>query len=193
METNDLQKLPGYYNLLDFNVDGVIKESEDQIPFGNSEVPENTYNLSLGGEYKGFSLMVQFYGVNNVSRSIPLLNYYFYQNILYDHALDYWSKDNQDASSFLPRWETLGQNIGDYYLYDGSYLRLKTAEVAYTFQDKLIKKLGISTLRIFLNGNNLFLWSHLPDDREAAWSGGAANRGVYPTPRRFNLGFDLNF
>ena len=193
METNDLQKLPGYYNLLDFNTDGVIKASEDKVPYGYSEVPENAYNLSLGAEYKGFSVMVQFYGVNNVSRYIPLQNFLSYQDVLFNHALDYWSKDNPDASSFLPRWKTQGQNIGDYFLYDGSYIRLKTAEVAYTFQDKLIKKMGLSSLRVFLNGNNLFFWSKLPDDREAAFSGGSSYEGTYPTPRRFNLGFDLTF
>lgn len=193
METNDLQKLPGYYNLLDFNVDGVIKESDDKVPYGYSDVPENTYNLSLGAEYKGFSVMAQFYGVNNVSRYIPLQNFLSYQDVLFNHTLDYWSKDNPDASSFLPRWKTNGQNIGDYFLYDGSYIRLKTAEVAYTFQDKLIKKMGLSSLRVFLNGNNLLFWSKLPDDREAAWSGGSSYEGTYPTPRRFNLGIDLTF
>jgi hypothetical protein len=135
--------------------------------------------------------MLQFYGVNNVSRYYPLQNYYFYQTILYEHSLDYWSKDNEDASSFLPRYKTLAQNIGDYYLYDGSYIRLKSAEIAYSLQDKVLKKIGLSSLRIFLNGNNLFFWSKLPDDKEAAWSEGGNT--IYPTPRRFNLGLDLTF
>jgi len=192
-ETNDLAKLPGYYNLMDFNADGVIKSTEDVIPYGYAEVPENTYNCTVGADYKGFSIMLQFYGVNNVSRSLPLLNFYQYQNVVFDHALDYWSKDNPNASSFLPRWKTQGQNIGDYFLYDGSFIRFKTAEIAYTLQDKLVKKLGLSSLKIFLNGNNLYLWSKLPDDREAAWSGGSANQGAYPTPKRYNLGIDLTF
>ena len=192
-ETNDLAKLPGYYNLIDFNGDGVIKTTEDVVPFGYPEVPENTYNFSIGADYKGFSFMLQFYGVNNVSRYIPLNNFYLYQDVLFDHVLDYWSKDNPDASSFIPRWKTQGENIGEYFLYDGSYLRLKTAEIAYTFQDNLVKRIGLSNLRIFLNGNNLFFWSKLPDDREAAWSGGSAAQGAYPTPKRFNLGVDLTF
>ena len=193
MEVNDLQKLPGYYNLLDFNTDGVIKDTEDKIPFGYSEVPQNTYNLSLGADYKGFSIIVQFYAVNNVSRYLPLQDFYYYHDILFNHALDYWSKDNTDASSYLPRWKTQGQNIGDYFIYDGSYVRLKTAEIAYTFQDKLVKKMGLGSLRVFLNSNNMFFWSKLPDDREAAWSGGIATEGAYPMPKRINLGVDLTF
>lgn len=193
IETNDNAKLPGYYNLLDFNADGVIKETEDKVPFGFAEVPENTYNLTLGTDYKGLSLMVQFYGVNNVSRYVPLSNFYLEQNVLFEHVLDYWSKDNPNASSFLPRWKTQGQNIGNYFLFDGSYVRFKTAELAYTLQSRLVRKIGLSSLRVFVNGNNLYLWSKLPDDREASWSGGSANQGAYPTPRRYNLGIDLTF
>lgn len=192
-ETNDLAKLPGYFNLLDFNGDGVIKATEDQIPYGFPEVPENTYNCSFGADYKGFSIQLQFYGVNNVSRYVPLLNFTSYQNVLFDHVLDYWSKDNQNASSFLPRWKTQGQNIGDYFLYDGSFLRFKTAEIAYNLPEKWIKGAGLSSLRVFVNGNNLYLWSKLPDDREAAWSGGSANQGAYPTPKRINMGVDITF
>ncbi|MGV8136636.1 MAG: SusC/RagA family TonB-linked outer membrane protein [Mangrovibacterium sp.] len=192
-ETNDLLKLPGYYNILDFNGDGVITSNDDTVPYGYSEIPENTCNLSLGAGYKGFSIMLQFYGVNNVSRYVPLDNFYQYQNTLFEHVRDYWSEDNQDASSFLPRWKTEGEFIGSYYIYDGSYIRLKTAELAYDFSEKQLKKLGLSDLRLFVNGNNLFFWSDLPDDRESAWSGGAAAQGAYPTPKRINFGFELTF
>ena len=191
-ETNDNAKLPGYYNILDYNGDGVIN-SYDNVPYGYSEVPENTYNLSLGFDYKGFSAMVQFYGVNNVSRTIPFDNFYLYQDVVFTSVADYWSKTNTTATSFLPRWKTQGEFIGNYYVYDGSYIRLKTAEVAYTFKDSFTKRIGLASLRIFLNGNNLFFWSDLPDDREAAWQGGGAAAGSYPTSKRFNLGVDLTF
>ncbi len=201
METNDLQKMPGFYNLLDFNADGYIRNSEDVVPYGYPGVPENTYNLSLGLNYKGFSAMAQLYGVNNVSRSVPLLNFYRYDNIVFSHVRDYWSKDNQNATSFLPRWKTGNKDngslfsIGDYYLYDASFIRLKTIEIAYTFDktNKLLKNSGLSSLRVYLNGNNLFFWSRLPDDREAAWAGGSASSGTYPTVKRINLGIDINF
>jgi len=193
-ETNDLQKLPGYYDLIDFNADGLIKNSEDTPPVGYSGVPQNTANLSLGTKYKGFSFMVQFYGVNNANRYIPFNNYQNDVDIVFGHVRDYWSKDNPNASSFLPRWKTQAENIGDYYLYDASYLRLRTIEVAYSFnQLSWVKSAGFSNLRLFLNGNNLFFWSQLPDDRESTYSGGSATQGAYPTVKRINLGIDLTF
>lgn len=191
-ESNDLLKLPGFYDIADFNADGIIK-ADDAAPTGYPETPQNTYNGALGVEFKGFSCMLQFYGVTNVTRNIPLRNYHLQTDVLFGQMSDYWSQDNTDASSFLPRWKTQGQFIGDYWLYDGSYLRLKTAEIAYTFRDNLIKRSGLAALRIYVNGENLWFWSHLPDDREAAITGGSANEGAYPSVKRVNLGIDITF
>ena len=58
----------------------------------------------------------------------------------------------------------------------------------------MIKKIGLNRFKIFLNGNNLWVWSRMPDDRESNFAGtGSASQGAYPTVRRFNLGikFDL--
>jgi TonB-linked SusC/RagA family outer membrane protein len=193
-ETNDLQKLPGYYDLIDFNADGVIKSSEDAAPVGYSTVPQNTGNLTLGAQVKQLSLMVQLFGVNNANRWIPFQNFRNDIDIVFAHAADYWSKDNPDASSFLPRWKTQAQNIGHYYLYDASYLRLRIVEVAYSFNNKpWVKNAGFTNFRLFLNGNNLYFWSKLPDDRETTHSGANDTQGAYPTTKRINLGIDLTF
>ena len=186
-DSNDAEKLPGYFSILDFNGDGVIN-GYDSAPYGYSTRPQNAYNFSFGADYKGFSVMLQFYGVNNVTRGVYFNNFLEQNDIAYEHTLDFWSKDNPDASSFLPRYQNIGAlKKGQYYLYDGSYLRLKTAEIAYTFKGEKLSKYGISSLKLFLNGNNLIFWSDLPDDREIG-SGGA-----YPTSKRINMGFDINF
>ena len=70
---------------------------------------------------------------------------------------------------------------------DGSYIRLKNAEIAYTFTDGWVRKLGVKNLKIYLNGNNLWVWSKMPDDRESNFAG-SGNQGAYPTVKRFNLG-----
>lgn len=133
--------------------------------------------------------MLQFYGVSNVTRYVTFQNFVSNIDLAYAHTLDYWTKDNPNASSFLPRWKTSGESIGDYFQFDGSYLRLKTAEVAYTFKDDRIKRYGLSSLKVFLNGNNLIFWSKLPDDREQ----GSDIYGAYPTPKLVNLGVDIKF
>ena len=65
-------------------------------------------------------------------------------------------------------------------------------EVAYTWTKGWIKKLGFSSLKIYLNGNNLFLITKMPDDREGNLGGFSGGGGAYPTVRRYNFGIKLN-
>lgn len=186
-DTSDSQRLPGDYYIVDFNGDGVV-DSKDQAPYGYSDTPQNTYNATIGFEWKGFSAFVQFYGVNNVTRVVQLTSFGSQMNTVYDMG-SWWSKDDMNADVVVPRWlsKTSGYSNGTQYYYDGSYIRLKNAEIAYTFYQPWVKKLGVSNLKVFLNGNNLWVWSKMPDDRESNFAG-SGSQGAYPTVRRFNLG-----
>jgi TonB-linked SusC/RagA family outer membrane protein len=190
---NDGQKLPGDYRMLDFDGDGVIDGIRDQAPYGYSTRPQNTYSFSLGTDYKGFSLMVQFYGVNNVTRNVPLENFPNSIDISYSPFLNHWSKENPNAEAYLPRWKVGTGVVANYFQYDASYLRLKTAEIAYTFSGARLKRTGLSSLRLFVNGNNLMFWSKLPDDREQSTAIGGDRFGAYPTSRLINTGIDIKF
>ena len=193
--SSDNQRLPGNYNIIDFDANGVIDWTKDPAPYGYSNRPQNNYNLSVGVEYKGWSAMAQFYGVNNVTRWVSFENFVSNIDILYQQTLDHWSKENPDASYFMPRWKTGGQDNAQIFQYDGSYLRLKTAEIAYTFTGVGLKHYGISALKLYLNGNNLLFWSKMPDDREQQNTEGSAGDrfGAYPTSKRINLGVDIKF
>lgn len=191
--TNDNQKLPGQYVIVDFNGDGVI-DSNDNAPYGFTGTPQNTYNATLGFEWKGFSAFVQFYGVDNVNRYVGFTSLNGNLDTVFDEGT-YWTKYTTNADASMPRWNsTPSYYEGTRYHYDGSYVRLKNAEIAYTFINGWVKKMGLSNFRIYLNGNNLWVWSKMPDDRESNFAGtGLASQGAYPTLRRFNLGikFDL--
>lgn len=188
-DKTDLHKLPGDYYVIDFNADGVI-DSKDNVPYGYSGSPQNTYNATLGLEWKGFSAFVQFYGVNNVTRVVNLTSFGSKLNTVYDLGT-WWANDHNNAEITTPRWtSTPTYNDGTQYMFDGSYVRLKNAEVAYTFNGGWVKSVGLNNLRIFLNGNNLWVWSVMPDDRESNFAG-SGGQGAYPTMRRFNLGLKL--
>lgn len=190
--TNDSQKLPGDFMIVDYNGDGVIN-NDDNVPYGFSGNPQNTYSATIGFDWKGFSAFVQFYGVNNVTRQVVFSSLVGKLNNVYDEG-SYWSKYDTGADIPIPRWNTNkdGADDGTRYMYDGSYIRLKNAEIAYTFTQDWVKKLGVKSLRLYLNGNNLWLWTKMPDDREANFAGtGWASQGAYPTVRRFNLGLKL--
>lgn len=188
-ESNDNQKLPGTYYILDYNGDGVIN-SYDKIPYGYSSSPQNTYSASLGFDYKGWSFFVQFYGVNNVTRQVVFSTFGQKQLIAYDEG-SRWSKYNPNPDVPMPRF---GSTTNDYYdaaryFYDGSYIRLKNIELSYTFTSGWIKSLGLSNLKLYVNGNNLWVWTRMPDDRESNFAGtGWASQGAYPTVKRINFG-----
>ena len=190
-EKDDTQVLIGDHYIVDFNADGVVDETYDQAPYGYTGNPEHTYNATIGWEWKGFSVFAQFYGVTGVTRDVGLASFSNKLLTVYDNG-DWWNPINNDGDVVVPRFTTqVAYNDGTQYLYDGSYFRLKNAEVAYTWTKGWIKKLGFSSLKIYLNGNNLFMITKMPDDREGNgnFSGGG---GAYPTVRRFNLGVKLN-
>ncbi|MBC5605211.1 SusC/RagA family TonB-linked outer membrane protein [Bacteroides difficilis] len=187
--TNNNNKLPGDFNIIDFNADGVI-DSNDRAPYQYSSIPQNTYNATVGFEWKGFSCFVQFYGVNNVTREVTFPTFQNASSVAYVEG-SYWNKNGSGAIPY-PRWTTKTDESasGTRYQFDGSYVRLKNAEISYSFQNNWVKKLGMKSCRLYLNGDNLLLWTKMPDDRESNFSGGSGS-GAYPTVRRFNLGIDI--
>ena len=189
--TNDNQKLPGQYIITDFNGDGVI-DTNDSAPYGFTGTPQNTYNATIGIDYKGFSIYAQFYGVNNVSRYVAFnsLPKPYLHTVFKEGA--YWSPSTPNGIPSLRMNSTPSYYEGTRFLYDGSFCRLKNLEVAYTWNGGWIKSLGLSMLKVYVNGNNLFLWTDMPDDRESNFAGtGLASQGAYPTMKRINFGIKL--
>ncbi len=189
--SDNLNKIAGDFNIIDINGDGVI-DTYDRAPYQYSGVPQNTYSSTFGMEWKGFACFVQFYGVSNVTREVTFPTFRVASNVAYVEGT-YWNKYDGGENPY-PRWTTtLGEDAaGTRYLYDGSYLRLKNLEISYSFNYSKINALGMESCRLYLNGDNLLLWTEMPDDRESNFSGNSSN-GAYPTARRFNLGIDIIF
>ena len=187
--TGNDAKLPGDYYIIDFNGDGIIN-SDDRAPYKYATMPQNTYNASIGGEWKGFSAFVQFYGANNVTREVNFPTFRNTAHVAYAEG-DYWTP-NGTSTLPMPRWATTVDPAaaGTRYWYDGAYLRLKNVELSYTFKNNWLKSIGVNSCRVYLNGNNLYMWTNMPDDRESNTGFGSSD-GAYPTMRRFNLGFDI--
>ena len=75
------------------------------------------------------------------------------------------------------------------WIKNGNYLRLRNAEVGYTFPNKWLEKYRIGSLRFFVNGNNLLTFDHLkfidPESNDGT--------GAYPLQRSWNFGLQINF
>ncbi len=187
----------------DINRDGVI-DSEDRVPIGYPTTPEIIYGLGFSLGYKNFDLSAFFQGSARSSFWIdsnsisPFSDTDGNSNIVSNNALlqviadSYWSEDNRDSHAFWPRLadRIIGNNTqrSTWFMRDGSFLRLKTAELGYTLPKELTQKLNINMLRIYLSGTNLLTFSKFK-----LWDPEMAGNGLgYPVQRVLNFGININ-
>lgn len=187
---------PGYYDMVDFDGDGSYNGTYDNAPYGYPNHPQKTWTLTTGAGYKGLNALIMFYGAQNATRTYDTRNFIKNTYGFYEHTADYWTVDNPDGK-FTTENFSYGTGRTDPLSssYDASIVRLKTVEVSYTFNKKACTKIGVKGLKIYANGNNLYVWTTMPDDREFNGAGTQEStyRGDYPTMKRFNLGLNLNF
>ncbi|MDD5895222.1 MAG: TonB-dependent receptor [Prevotellaceae bacterium] len=183
----------------DMNNDGFI-DDRDETFIGYSDIPENTYALSLGATYKGWGFEVMFQGVDHVSRYYDAdAMYAFYNNgKAKDIHLGRWnpslseSENLANATYPLLHYGSTGdhnQRQNSFFLKNGAFVRLKNVELSYTLPASWIQKAGMSSARIYVNGNNLITWDHL-DGLVDPESNGSSR---YPLLKTFNVGFNVVF
>jgi hypothetical protein len=156
--TNNSNTLPGDFRMVDFNGDGLI-DGNDGVAYGYSEYPQNTYGFSLGADYKGFSAMLQFYGIYNTT-----INTSNFSELNFNAPIMYESLKGSTATPEYgvmdPTYRALMHKrntpTATMHSADGSMFRLKTAELSYTIPAKYTKALSLGSVRVFVNGNNLF-------------------------------------
>lgn len=183
----------------DMNKDGFIDE-RDETFFGYSDVPENTYSLSLGGDYKGISFSILFQGVNKVSRYYDAETMYAFVNggKVKEHHLQRWNPSKSETENLsrakypLLHYDNYGnhnQRQNSFFLKNGDFLRIKNIELAYSLPESVIKKWFMSELRLYVNANNLVTWDKLDKLTDPESKG--SNR--YPIMKTFNFGVNVKF
>ncbi len=189
--------MAGDIKYMDINGDGII-DSNDMVPIGYPTVPEIIYGAGFSLGYRNFDLSAFFQGAArqsfmiDVSAITPFINN-GQRALLKYIADDHWSENDRSHRPFWPRLSeyTIPNNTQNstYWLQDATFLRLKTVEMGYTLPQNLTKKLRINTLRIYLSGSNLLVWSKFK-----LWDPEMAGNGLgYPVQRVYNLGVNINF
>lgn len=191
---------PGDIKYRDINGDGVVN-TYDKVAIGYTTVPEINYGFGVSAGWHGFDASVFFTGVSHVTRIIggQLLfgasyNVMRLGQVYEDVALHHWTKANSNPDAKYPRISLSkidnNQQPSTYWQRDMSFIRLKNAEIGYTIPRKLTKKIGLSTVRAYVQGTNLLTFSKFKLwDPELDASYG----NVYPTVRTVNFGLNLNF
>jgi TonB-linked SusC/RagA family outer membrane protein len=180
----------------DINRDGKITTA-DAVPIGLPTTPEIVYGFGVSVGYKGLDLSVFFQGLANESFWIDAsYTSPFVDNtqLLKVYADSHWAEDNGNIYATWPRlsYNRNTNNVGvlnTWFMRDGTFLRLKQAELGYTIPGKWQQKLHIGNLRFYLSGTNLLLWS-----RFKLWDVEMAGNGLgYPIQRVINMGLNLTF
>ena len=150
---------PGDIKFVDANNDGVI--NDDDRVFQGSPFPDFTFALNGNMRYKNFDLSIGLQGVlgnkiYNATRQ-TLEDVTKGSNFLAS-CLDYWTPENKNASHPRLTWDDPNRNTraeSDRYLENGSYLRLRSVQLGYTFPQTWFKG-AIQHARVYINAENLF-------------------------------------
>jgi TonB-linked SusC/RagA family outer membrane protein len=187
---------PGDIKYKDVNENGIIDLS-DTAPIGYPRTPEWMFGFGGTLEYKGVDFSAFFSGATNTSIFFEGRAFYpfdsgmGYFNIYQEYYDHRWIPGADNSKAQYPRVID-GPNVqtnrrSTVWLKDASYLRLKNVEIGYTLPKNRVKAAGLSDVRAFVNGTNLYTWDRINstiDPESDNW---------YPIQRAFNFGLSINF
>ncbi|MBB3698926.1 TonB-dependent receptor [Flammeovirga yaeyamensis] len=185
----------GDIKLVDINGDGVI-DGDDRELLGDPN-PRYMFGINLGGSFKGFDFNILFNGA--LQRDVVLINEaavpFFLQATPQEWQVEKAWPNSNEYPKFREEYTVNdpGRYFSDFWIQDGKYIRLKNVTVGYTFSADLLKKVGATSARIYVSGDNLWtssaLWSPTIDPEISNGSRGAS----YPQLSVYTTGISLNF
>ncbi len=197
----------GDFIFKDLNGDGVI-DAEDRTFIGSPHA-DLTYGITFSSAYKAFDFTLFFQGSHG-NDIYDLSRYYndFFNLANYnkhERILNAWTPQNTNTDLARVSLNDLNNNIrpSSYYVQDGSYFRLKTFQIGYSFPENIAQKIKASRFRVYFEAYNLFtitnydgldpeigLQSYTSDDRNLDIG---VDRGIYPSSQTFTFGMNINF
>lgn len=184
----------------DLNNDGLIN-TYDVAKIGRGDLPTTVYGFGFDVGYKGFSVAVLFQGISDADRMlagsaiIPFNGGGGLTNA-YAIAEDRWTPESPRQDAFYPRLaygEAENKNntqASSWWVKDVSFMRLKSAQIAYNFPSTFLTRAGIRNASIYLQGINLLTFSKFK-----LWDPelNSDNGSKYPNVRTISLGMNLRF
>lgn len=190
----------GDIRFVDLNGDGVI--DEDDKDYCGTGIPKFETNLNFSGSYKGFDLSFSLSGV--FGHKIYNGNRFFYESMtapinMLSSVADAWRPDHTNTDIPRPVYNDPNGNAreSERFLENGSFVRLRQAQIGYSLPQALLKKVNIEKLRFYVSGENLFtITGYSGVDPEFSTSSplnAGIDRYIYPFTRSFTVGAQLTF
>jgi len=177
--------------------DGKIT-ANDMYTMDKTSIPEIVFGFNFSVNYKDFSLWANFAGAGRVWQYY-VVNARVAVNQLEDVINNRYTPGSMNSKyPILPTQEGIGGGSGgevdglrsDFWLKDATYGRLKTLELSYNLPQNLLSKVKIQSLKVFLNGQNLFTIDNV---KWADPENTASGLDYYPQSKIYNLGINLTF
>jgi TonB-linked SusC/RagA family outer membrane protein len=175
---------PGRFKYEDINDDKIIN-ADDRKHLGDPN-PSLTAGLNLGANYKGFDLSAFFYAslgneICNLTRSYLYFMSFYPTTNKSNELLNAWTPENTNTT--IPKIETAGTEsssgaMNSFYIEDGSYLKLKSLQLGYTFGPDILQAIRLSKLRLYVQAANLFTLTKYTGLDPEFIGGGASVHGV---------------
>ena len=174
--------------------DNTLGKPGDRKVIGNS-TPRFAYGITAGCEYKGFDFEMFWQGIGKRDwfPGQGSAAYWGFTNewqTPLTTSLDYWTTENRNA--FFPKlgWNNGGNRVASTrYLQSASYCRLKSITLGYTIPKAILDKVGVSRLRVYITGENLFTFTPLIK----AFDPETLNNLTYPINKKIAVGLNLTF
>ena len=189
IKQNGLEPQLGDIMYEDVNDDGDINDNDRQI-IGNP-FPELTYSFNIGAGWKNFDFTMFWQGVSGINR------YNWEQATITNGGnmttrwLNRWSESNPNGE--MPKLgNSFNERYSSFWLDNASYLRLKNVELGYTFRNNALKHIGISNLRVYVQGPNLLTITPL-DNNDPEKRTGDTPCDMHPNVKSYSFGVNVNF
>ncbi len=193
----------GGLKIVDVNGDGVL-DTNDRTIIGDP-YPDFTWGITNNFSYKNFDLSFSFQGVQGGELINGDPNYGETKSANVNYNSNRWISPQNPGDGRTP-YEELGFNwmLTDYVVEDASYFALREVNLGYNLPANLAKKLGLSSLRLYTSGQNLFFQSANgyrginPEGRSTSGPYASSliagyQRGAFPIPKTYVFGIDINF
>jgi TonB-linked SusC/RagA family outer membrane protein len=181
----------GDIKIVDLNKDGVINANDAyRVPY--TAIPKYVFGLNTDFHYKNFDLNIFFQGqagVRNYDDRAAALGEQDFTNASVWRATDRWTATNPNGT--MPRATAWQPGNTDFFLLDGSFVRLKTVELGYNISESVLQKTRVfKSFRIYVSAFNLATWA-----KEIKWTDPEFNGGYfnYPPSRVINFGASIKF
>jgi len=205
---------PGDIKNIDYNGDGVVNK-DDYVIIGRGTTPDLMFNWNVDFAWKGFEFNMLWQGAgmfdiwlanpyNSNYRNpfhggnAPTLEMYKYS---YTPENKWGMPANLDPNALFPRYTWSGKTHNEngnssFWYHDGTYVRLKTIDLAYNLPKKMMNKIGIENLKVIVSAYNLITIAKLrfiDPEMGSEHTHGEFDPEVYPSTANYNIGVVLKF